>query len=80
MLPRNWIELILVAAALITCIVLHIRYRRKVGELNGFIGIVEEHGESERLDNYDWQAEMFRELERAKSQKRRFSKKDSGKH
>ena len=64
MLTRNWFELALVAATAVAGIILHVRYRRKVDELDGFEGIVEEFGELELLEGFDWQMEMFRELEK----------------
>jgi len=67
---RNWIELGIVAATLIIGLVLLTVYKKKVKKLEGFEGIVKEFGEDERLDGPDWQAEMRKELERRKGEKR----------
>ena len=69
---RNWIELGIIAATMITGIVLFLRYRKKVAALDGFEGMIEEFGELERLDGPDWQMEAFKEL--AKKQSKRKSK------
>ena len=66
MLLRRCIEFGIIAATVITGIVLFLRSRRKVDAMDGFEGIVTEVGGVERLEGYDWQMEAFNELESKK--------------
>ena len=71
MLQHNWIQLGLIVVTIIVGIILHMRYKRKLRELDGFVGFVEEHGESERLEGIDWQTEAYKELEKLNARKPR---------
>ncbi|MDR1891849.1 MAG: hypothetical protein LBQ48_02395 [Oscillospiraceae bacterium] len=64
MFLNHWIEIGIIAVTIVIGMVLYIRYRKKVEALDGFVGIVEEHGETERLAGHDWQAEALKELKR----------------
>jgi len=68
---HNWIQLGIIVITIVVGIILHIRYKKKKDDLDGFIGFIEECGELERLDGPDWQQELFKELETQKKLKKR---------
>ena len=63
MLLHNWIQLGLIALTIIVGFIVHIRYKKKVEKLDGWVGFAEEYGHHERIEGHDWQMELFKEME-----------------